>query len=212
MRTRAGCSSLMLHVALTGNIASGKSTVAALFARWGAVVIDADVLVHELQRPGTAVFAAIVERFGPAVVRADGELDRAELRRRVLESPADLAALNALVHPEVRRKAEELVEDARQRGAGIVVGVIPLLFESVDPSRFDAVVLVDAPASLRRARLLRDRGLEAGVADGMIAAQMPAEAKRPRSDYVIENDGDLGALERSTRRVWDHLNAVNEPE
>lgn len=202
----------MLHVALTGNIASGKSTVAALFARWGAVVIDADVLVHELQRPGTAVFAAIVERFGPAVVRADGELDRAELRRRVLESPADLAALNALVHPEVRRKAEELVEDARQRGAGIVVSVIPLLFESADPSRFDAVVLVDAPASLRRARLLRDRGLEAGIADGMIAAQMPAEAKRPRSDYVIENDGDLGALERSTRRVWDQLNAANEPE
>jgi dephospho-CoA kinase len=202
----------MLHVALTGNIASGKSTVAALFARWGAVVIDADVLVHELQRPGTSVFAAIVERFGPAVVRADGELDRAELRRRVLESPADLAALNALVHPDVRRRAEERVEDARQRGARIVVSVIPLLFESDDPSRFDAVVLVDAPVSLRRARLLRDRGLEAGVADGMIAAQMPADAKRPRSDYVIENDGDIGALERSTRRVWDQLNAVNEPE
>jgi dephospho-CoA kinase len=202
----------MLHVALTGNIASGKSTVAALFARWGAVVIDADVLVHELQRPGTSVFAAIVERFGPAVVRADGELDRAELRRRVLESPADLAALNALVHPDVRRRAEERVEDARQRGARIVVSVIPLLFESDDPSRFDAVVLVDAPVALRRARLLRDRGLEAGVADGMIAAQTPADAKRLRSDYVIENDGDIGALERSTRRVWDQLNAVNEPE
>ena len=134
----------MLHVGLTGNIASGKSTVATLFARWGAVVIDADEIVHELQRPGTAVFAGIVARFGPDLVRPDGTLDRAALRRRVLASPEDLAALNALVHPAVRERSAELVEQARRTGARIVVSVVPLLFESDNPARFDAIVLAMA--------------------------------------------------------------------
>ena len=199
----------MLHVGLTGNIASGKSTVATLFAQWGAVVIDADEIVHELQRPGTAVFAGIVARFGPDVVRPDGMLDRAALRRWVLASPADLAALNRIVHPAVRQRSAELVEKARRGGARIVVSVIPLLFESDDPARFDAVVLVDAPAPLRRERLLRDRRLSPEDADGMLAAQMPASEKRPRSTCVIENDGDIAALERRARRVWDQLEAAH---
>lgn len=199
----------MLHVGLTGNIASGKSTVATLFARWGAVVIDADEIVHQLQRPGTAVFAGIVARFGPDVVRPDGMLDRAALRRQVLASPADLAALNGIVHPAVRERSAELVEQARRTGARIVVSVIPLLFESDDPARFDAIVLVDAPTPLRRERLLRDRRLSPDDASGMLESQMPASEKRPRSTHVIENDGDLAALERGARRVWDQLDAAN---
>jgi dephospho-CoA kinase len=199
----------VLHVGLTGNIGSGKSTVATLFARWGAVVIDADELVHDLQRPGTAVFSGIVGRFGTEVVRPDGTLDRAALRRRVLASPADLAALNRIVHPAVRERSAELVEKARRGGARIVVSVIPLLFERDDPARFDAVVLVDAPAPLRRERLLRDRRLSPEDADGMLAAQMPASEKRPRSTCVIENDGDIAALERRARRVWDQLEAAH---
>jgi dephospho-CoA kinase len=205
----------VLHVGLTGNIASGKSTVADLFARWGAAVIDADELVHELQRPGTAVFSAIVTRFGVRVVRPDGTLDRAALRRRVLAAPADLAALNRIVHPAVRERAAELVEEARREGARIVVSAVPLLFESDDPARFDAVVLVDAPAALRRERLLRDRALSLEDADGMLAAQMPSSGKRPRSTFIIENDGDIAALERRAHRVWDQLEAANaaqEPE
>ena len=199
----------MLHVGLTGNIASGKSNVATLFARWCAVVIDADEIVHELQRPGTAVFAGIVARFGPDLVGPDGTLDRAALRRRVLASPADLAALNAIVHPAVRKRSAELVEQARRAGARIVVSVVPLLFESDDPARFDAVVLVDAPAPLRRERLLRDRRLSPADADGMLATQMPASEKQPRSTHVIENHGDLAALERRARRVWDRLEAAH---
>jgi dephospho-CoA kinase len=199
----------VLHVGLTGNIASGKSTVATLFARWGAVVIDADEIVHGLQRPGTAVFAGIVARFGPDLVRPDGTLDRAALRRRVLASPAELAALNAIVHPAVRKRSAELVEQARRTGARIVVSVVPLLFESDDPARFDAIVLVDAPTPLRRERLLRYRRLSPDDADGMLAAQMPASEKRPRSTHVIENDADLAALERRARRVWERLEAAH---
>jgi dephospho-CoA kinase len=200
----------MLHVGLTGNIASGKSTVADLFRRWGATIIDADLLAREAQRAGTPVFQAIVERFGPGVVRPGGELDRRALRARVMGEAAELAALNAIVHPEVRRRAAALVGEARRAGARIVVSDIPLLFETDDPERFDAVVLVDAPAEVRRERLMRHRGLNASEADGMMAAQLPAAAKRARSTYVIDNDGSLPALEQRSRSVWEQLEAANQ--
>jgi dephospho-CoA kinase len=199
---------MTVHIGLTGNIASGKSTVAELFRRWGATVIDADLLAREVQRAGTPVFAAIVERFGPEVVRRDGELDRAVLRARVLGEPAELAALNAIVHPAVRRRAGALVDEARRAGARIAVSDVPLLFETDDPGRFDAVVLVDAPAPLRRERLMRDRGLSAAEADGMMAAQLPSAAKRSRSTHVIDNDADLASLERRARQVWRELDAA----
>ncbi len=200
----------MIHVGLTGNIASGKSTVAELFCRWGATIIDADLLAREAQRAGTPVFQAIVERFGPGVVGPDGELDRRALRARVMGEAAELAALNAIVHPEVRRRAAALVGEARRAGTRIVVSDIPLLFETDDPERFDAVVLVDAPAEVRRERLMRDRGLSASEADGMMAAQLPAAAKRARSTYVIENDGSLPVLEQRSRSVWERLEAANQ--
>ena len=202
----------MLHIGLTGNIASGKSTVTELFRRWGATVIDADLLAREAQRPGTPVFAAIVERFGPGVVRADGELDRAVVRARVMGEPAERAALNAIVHPEVRRRAAALIEDARRAGARIVVSDIPLLFETDDPERFDAVVLVDAPPALRRARLMQHRGLSADEADAMMAAQMPAAETRPRSTHIIDNASTFEDLERRARHVWQELQAANECE
>ncbi len=193
------------HVALTGNIAAGKSTVAELFRGWGAAVIDADRIVRELQEPGSPVLAAIVERFGREVLRPDGTLDRGALRRRVLADPAALAALNAIVHPEVERRRAALVRETAARGARLIVSEIPLLFEAADPARFDAVVLVEAPPALRRERLLRERGLSAEEAERMIAAQLPTETKRARSHFVIANDGDRAALERAARRVWDEL-------
>ncbi|MGH7631188.1 MAG: dephospho-CoA kinase [Gemmatimonadales bacterium] len=202
----------MQSIALTGNIAAGKSTVAELFRRWGATIIDADQLVREAQRRGTPVLAAIAERFGADIIRSDGELDRAALRARVMHERAELAALNAIVHPEVRRRAAAHIEAARRAGAGIVVSDIPLLFETDDPARFDAVVLVDAPPALRRERLMRHRSLSAQEADGMMAAQDPAEEKRARSDYVIDNDGTIEDLERRARQVWEQLEAANERE
>jgi dephospho-CoA kinase len=195
----------MLSIGLTGNIAAGKSTVVDLFRRWGAVVIDADELVREAQAPGTPVFDAIARRFGPEVVAADGTLDRGRLRTLVLANPAALADLNAIVHPEVQRRRLSRLAQARAGGARIVVNDIPLLFEAADPSEFDAIVLVDAPESVRFERLVRLRGLDPPAARGLIDAQMPAAAKRSRSDYVIDNSGDITALEHSAAEVWRAL-------
>ena len=192
---------MTLSVALTGNIASGKSIVAEFFRHWGATVIDADELVRELQARDSPLLARIVDRFGPGVLRADGELDRPALRSLVFSDPAALADLNALVHPEVERRRAGLVEEARQRGDAIVVSDIPLLFEVGRPEAFDAVVLVHAPEALRLDRLVRFRGLDRRTAEGMIAAQAPAGPKRPRSRFVIDNDGDLESLERASSAV-----------
>ena len=195
----------MLTVALTGNIAAGKSTVVDHFQRWGATIIDADALAREAQAPGGEVLAAIVRRFGADVLAADGTLDRAALRGKVMGDQAALDALNSIVHPAVRQRREELVRTAWERGDVLVVHDIPLLFEVLDPTQFDVVVLVDASVALRRTRLRGMRGLSSGDADRMIAAQMPAERKRARSHFTIDNDGSLKALERQARAVFEQL-------
>jgi dephospho-CoA kinase len=197
----------MLNVALTGNIAAGKSTVAALFRAWGATIIDADQLVREAQAPGSPVLAAIGERFGPDLIDAAGRLDREGLRRRVLADPAALADLNRLVHPEVLRRRAALEGEARARGDRIVVSDIPLLFEASDPDAFDVVILVDAPPAVRRARLLASRRLGPDEADRMLSAQAPSGPKRARSTFVIDNDGDRQGLEERARAVWVELGA-----
>ncbi len=164
----------MLNVALTGNIAAGKSTVVDLFKKWGATVIDADALAREAQAPGSAVLAAIARRFGADVVAQGGSLDRAALRAKVMGDDAALAALNAIVHPAVQQRRLELQRAAAERG--------------------------DASMRLRTLR-----GLSNEEADRMIAAQMPAERKRPLSRYVIENDGTLAELEKKAQRVFGAL-------
>jgi len=194
-----------LNVALTGNIAAGKSTVVDLFRKWGATIIDADELAREAEAPGTEVLAAIVRRFGGDVLRPDGGLDRAALRAKVMGDDAALAALNAMVHPAIQRRRAELLAAARARGDAVVVNDIPLLFEVLDPQQFDVVVLVDAPAALRRTRLRTSRGLSGEEADRMIAAQMPAERKRGRSAFVIDNAGTEQELERAAKAVYKEL-------
>jgi dephospho-CoA kinase len=195
----------MLLVGLTGNIASGKSTVARRFAELGATVIDADVLARQAVATGTPAYRAIVDRWGGDVLAADGSLDRASLRQRVFAETEELDALNAIVHPEVARLRDELVEEARARGDTIVVCDIPLLFERKLADEFDRIVLVDAPRPMRLERLVRDRGLDATEAMNMIAAQMPAELKRARADYIIDNTGSLDELARRADLVWQKL-------
>ena len=195
----------MLNIGLTGNIASGKSTVVELFRRWGATIIDADQLAREAQAPGTEVLAAIVRRFGGDVLTSDGALDRAALRSKVMGDDQALGALNGIVHPAVQRRRAQLLDEARARGDRVVINDIPLLFEALDPKDFDAVVLVDAPPAVRRARLRLLRGLTNAEADGMIAAQMPSDRKRGKSQYVIDNDGSKETLEQKARAVFDEL-------
>jgi dephospho-CoA kinase len=195
----------MLSVALTGNIGAGKTTVAELFRRWGATIIDADQLVREIQGPTQPALKDIAARFGAELILPDGSLDRAALRAKVLSDPRRLLELNRIIHPEVRRRSMKLLAQARARGDAIVVSDIPLLFEAANPSDFDVIVLVDAPESVRRARLLASRDLSSEEADRMIAAQLASAVKRSRSDYVIDNDGDFAALERSAASVWQAL-------
>ena len=195
----------MLNIGLTGNIASGKSAVVELFRSWGAAIIDADQLAREAQAPGTEVLAAIVRRFGGDVLTSDGALDRAALRSKVMGDDQALGALNGIVHPAVQRRRAQLLAEARARGDRLVINDIPLLFEALDPKDFDAVVLVDAPPAVRRARLRLLRGLTNAEADAMIAAQMPSDRKRGKSQYVIDNDGSKEALEQKARAVFDEL-------
>jgi dephospho-CoA kinase len=195
----------MLLVGLTGNIASGKSTVAQLFGRWGATLIDADALARQAVDVGMPAYHAIVERWGQSVTAPDGPIDRRELRQRVFSDSEQLEALNAIVHPEVQRLRDQLVDDARRRGDRIVVCDIPLLFERRLADQFDRIVLVDAPRPVRMERLVRDRGLETTEAMKMIASQMPAELKRARADYLIDNTGTPEELEARAREVWHAL-------
>ena len=200
----------MLNVALTGNIAAGKSTVVDLFRRWGATIIDADQLVREVQAPGTAVIQAIALRFGRGMILPTGELDRKALRARVMGDAAALADLNAIVHPAVRRERDRLLVQARDRGDRIVINDIPLLFEAADPAEFDLVILVDAPEPVRLERLIRIRGMSAEAAAEAISAQQTSDAKRSRSDFIIDNNGTLADLERAALRVWDQLQLRTE--
>jgi dephospho-CoA kinase len=200
----------MFLVGLTGNIGSGKSTVTQLLSERGATIIDADVLARRAVESGTDAYRAIVERWGTSILGADAMLDRGALRRIVFSEPSELEQLNAIVHPEVERMRAELVERARQRGDQLVVCDIPLLFERRMTERFERIVLVDAPRPVRLERLVRERGLRETEAMDMIVAQMPAELKRARADFVIDNDGSLTALDQRVADVWSALLAAAE--
>jgi len=201
----------MILIGLTGNIASGKSKVAKMLADRGATVIDADVLAREAVRPETQALRDIVKRWGKDVLKNDGSLDRQALRQIVFADQNELDALNRIVHPGVTRLRDREIAQARERGDQIVVCVIPLLFERNLVEEFDAIVLVDAPRPLRLERMVATRGLEETDAMNMIASQMPAELKRARADYVIENIGSLEDLERDVDALWSSLqrNAVD---
>jgi dephospho-CoA kinase len=195
----------MLLVGLTGNIGSGKSTVSRMLSERGATIIDADMLARKAVELGTRGYEGIVGRWGDAVLAPDGHIDRAALRRIVFSNPDELEHLNAIVHPEVERMRDRLVREARERGDRIVVADIPLLFERHLGERFDRIILVDAPREIRLERLVNDRGLREPEAMDMIAAQMPAELKRARADFVIDNDGTLEALGRKVDATWTRL-------
>jgi len=195
----------MLLVGLTGNICSGKSTVAQMLSERGATIIDADVLARRAVELGTAAYAKIVARWGSSILAPDNHLDRAALRRVVFADHTQLEELNQIVHPEVERLRARLIDQARRRGDRVVICDIPLLFERHTTDRFDRILLVDAHRAIRLERLVKERGLRETEAMDMIAAQMPAELKRARADFIVENDGTFAQLERRVNEVWTAL-------
>ncbi len=201
----------MRLIGLTGNIASGKTAVADMLAERGAVIVDADVLAREAVSQGSPALEAIKSRWGSEVIDSEGNLDRSSLRHIVFENQSDLDALNEIVHPEVSRLRDREIAEADKRGDKITVCVIPLLFERHLADDFDSIILVDAPRSLRLERIVRDRGLDETEAMNIIASQMPADLKRARADYVIENAGSLEELEAEVDRVWDAVSAHPAP-
>ncbi|MDZ7630869.1 MAG: dephospho-CoA kinase [Gemmatimonadaceae bacterium] len=197
----------MLLVALTGNIAAGKSTVAAALVARGATLVDSDVAARDAVAPGTPAIAAIAARFGRDILLPDGTLDRAKLGATVFSDSAARHALEAIVHPAVEAARQAAVHSARERGQRIVVCDIPLLFEARLAWQFPRIILVDAPVASRVARLMHDRGMAEAAAVGRVQAQLPASLKRPRADVVIDNDADLTALHGRIAATWARLEA-----
>ncbi|KAF2413730.1 dephospho-CoA kinase [Microbacterium sp. B35-04] len=193
-------------VALTGGIASGKSTIAGRLAERGAVVVDADQLVREVQAPGSPVLAAIAETFGERMLRPDGSLDRAALGTRVFGDAAAIAQLNAIVHPAVR------AESARRFAAAfaddpdaVVVYDVPLLVEARVDDPWQLVVVAHAPAEVRIERLIGLRGLSPADAAARIASQVPDEARLRIADVVIDTAGTLDDTIRQVDALWESL-------
>lgn len=195
----------MLTVGITGTVGAGKSTVGRLFESWGARRIDADRLSREAVAPGSPALEAIVEEWGREVLAEDGSLDRAAMRERVFGDPGARERLEAIVHPEVRRLREERLRRARREGVEIVVGEVPLLFETGMADEFDLVITVDAPREERRRRLRAERDVSASTFEAIESAQWPGERKRRAADLVIVNDGTLEALEEAAREAWERV-------
>ena len=177
----------MIVVGLTGGIGSGKSTVSAFLAERGAVVVDADAITRQLQAPGQPVLAAIVERFGPEIVSADGTLDRAALAAIVFDDPAALKDLTAIVHPAVGKEIARRLE-AERGGDRVVVLDIPLLVES---GRYQVagLVVVDVDPDVAVERLVRFRGMSEADARARMANQVSRADRLAKADWVIDNSG-----------------------
>ncbi len=193
-----------LRVGLTGTVAAGKSTVGDLFEGWGATRVDADRLAREAVAPGTPALDAIRERWGEDVL-SGGALDRDAMRRIAFADDAARRELEAIVHAGVRRLREAWRERAALEGATILVEEIPLLLERGLADDYDAIVVVDAPVEVRCERAGRSRGWSPEEFQRIDASQLPSSEKRAAADFVIDNAGDLPALEEKAAAVWRAL-------
>lgn len=195
----------MLLVGLTGGIGAGKSTFAALLAERGAHVIDADKLGHEALAPGEPAWRSIVDQFGDEVLAAGSmNIDRKVLGRIVFEDPAKLASLNAITHPVILRKIADSLERFRYTDR-IVILDAALIVELGLADSLHLVVVIASSTDIRRARLIRDRGMTSGAIDARIHAQSRTEDLIAAADIVVTNDGSLEDLIKEADRVWAEL-------
>ena len=195
-----------LRVGLTGGIASGKSTVSAIFRELGAVVIDADELARDVVAKGTPGLAAVVAEFGTGLLTEDGDLDRAAMGALVFNDEAARRRLEAIVHPLVFERIVDLESHAPE--GSVIVHDIPLLAESGRGDTFDAVVVVDVPPEVQVARMVRDRGWTEEDALARIAAQAEPEDRRAIATYLVENTGSRDDLRREIERVYAELSSL----
>ena len=196
----------MLLIGLTGGIGAGKSSVSAALARHGAVIVDADAIVRELQQPGTVVFQEMVDRFGPGIIGPEGGLDRAAVASVVFTDPEALADLGAIVHPRVHSEIERRV--AEQAGTdNVVVLDIPLLAESGWPG-LAATIVVDLDPEVAVERLVRHRGVTEDDARNRIARQAGRDERLARADLVIDNHGEPHQLEAEVDRAWEWIQTL----
>jgi len=195
----------VILIGLTGGIGSGKSTVSARLAELGARVVDADAIVRQVQAPGTEVFAAIVERFGPGVVAEDGTLHRPALAARVFNDPEELKALNAIVHPAVGVGIAEALAEAAETDDVVILDV-PLLVES---GRDDmaAMVVVDLDPEVAVQRLVEHRGFTEEDARARISRQASREERLAKADKVLDNSGSVEHLIAQVDALWPWLQA-----
>lgn len=194
----------MRLVGLTGGIGSGKSTVSSLLAERGAVVIDADAIVRELQEPGRPVLAAMVERWGSTILFPDGTLDRKAMARIVFADADELKALEAIVHPALRREIERRIDTHRDTD-DVVVLDMALIVEKDNPYGAAEIIVVDLPHDLAVHRLVGDRGFDEADARQRIDAQVSRDDRLAIADHVIDNSGDLDELERQVDALWGRL-------
>jgi dephospho-CoA kinase len=193
-----------LVVGLTGGIGSGKSTVSALLAAKGAVVIDADEIVRDVQRPGTPVFLAMVERFGPGIVAADGTLDRAAVADVVFGDPDALANLNAIVHPAVGAEIMRRLDDLAGTDEVVILDV-PLLVESTRAYPVAGLLVVDVDPEIAVRRLVEQRGMREGDARARMSRQTGRAERLARADVVIDNSGTPDDLARQVDTAWEWI-------
>ena len=198
----------MKLLGLTGGIASGKSTVAAILRRLGAAIINADELSREVVQPGQEAWKEIVDTFGPAILQEDKTLDRRKLRKIVFDDPEARKKLEAIIHPRVRALAERKISELAAAGSSIIVYEVPLLFEAQIHLWLRPVILVACDVGTQKKRLLERDHLTEPEAQQHLDAQMSLEDKRKLADYVIENDGNLEELERQVRAVLQKIQAT----
>ncbi len=200
---------VLRSIGITGGIGTGKSTVLDLLRRNGWAVLDADSLAHEAIRRGRPAYTAIVRKFGPAILTPAQDIDRSALAQRVFARPADLKALNAIVHPPVIRAIKRFLSDCRKaKGSGCAVSV-PLLYEAGIETLFDCVAVVKAPSQSVRTRLGKSRGMTARQIAARAGAQMPLAEKCRRADFVLDNSGGKKKLEKQVQEMLRRLTVVS---
>jgi dephospho-CoA kinase len=191
-----------MKVGLTGGIGAGKSTVADLFSQKGAVVIRSDELARQVIEPQTPGFQQVVDRFGKDFVNSDGYIDRAKLAQVVFQDDAALKDLENIVHPLVRNKTNQIIE--QHTSETIIVNEIPLLLEKKMESLFDFLVIVISSEKNRLERLIK-RGLTKEQANARMAKQVTDEERKAAADFLIVNDGNLDQLEADVQKIWQTL-------